>query len=112
MSLNEVCRRAGVSKPGLYREFGSEDGLLVAVLARYAERVVQPILQRLEEEKPFGETFDWVLDFMTNRPAGAPAGCLIAKMRTSPSLLGPKTLEQLELLRATMGDAYTRWFSR
>ena len=31
MSVNEVCRRAGISKPGLYREFGGEDGLLTAV---------------------------------------------------------------------------------
>jgi AcrR family transcriptional regulator len=31
---------AGISKPSLYREFGSEDGLTRAVLDRYAERVL------------------------------------------------------------------------
>ena len=36
ISLNEVCRRAQVSKPGLYREFGNEDGLLDAVLTRWS----------------------------------------------------------------------------
>ena len=32
VSLNELCRRAEVSKPGVYREFGGEEGLLDAVL--------------------------------------------------------------------------------
>ncbi len=30
--LNELCRRAAVSKPGVYREFGGEDGLMDAVV--------------------------------------------------------------------------------
>ena len=27
-SLNELCRQLDLSKPGLYREFGGEDGLI------------------------------------------------------------------------------------
>ncbi|MFT6397207.1 MAG: AcrR family transcriptional regulator, partial [Bradymonadia bacterium] len=40
VSLNETCRRAGISKPGLYREFGGEDQFTSAVLARYCETVL------------------------------------------------------------------------
>lgn len=35
VSLNELYRRADVSKPGVYREFGGEDGLMAAVLEHY-----------------------------------------------------------------------------
>ena len=43
VSLNAICQMAGVSKPSLYREFGSEDGLSRAVLDTYAERVLSDI---------------------------------------------------------------------
>ena len=43
LSLNEICRRSGVSKPGLYREFTNEDGLMKAVLIRYEEQVLSPV---------------------------------------------------------------------
>ncbi|MBT5864543.1 MAG: helix-turn-helix transcriptional regulator, partial [Ilumatobacter sp.] len=42
VSLNEICRRAGVSKPGLYRAFGGEDKLLDAALEHYADVVLAP----------------------------------------------------------------------
>lgn len=44
VSVNAVCVLAGISKPSLYREFGSEDGLTAAVLERYR----QTVLVRLE----------------------------------------------------------------
>ncbi|MEM9757417.1 MAG: TetR/AcrR family transcriptional regulator, partial [Pseudomonadota bacterium] len=39
VSLNTICQMAGVSKPALYRQFGNEDGLMRAVLDRYAAQV-------------------------------------------------------------------------
>ena len=36
VSVNAICQMAGISKPSLYREFGSEDGLSRAALDRYA----------------------------------------------------------------------------
>jgi AcrR family transcriptional regulator len=44
VSVNAVCVLACISKPSLYREFGSEDGLTAAVLERYR----QTVLVRLE----------------------------------------------------------------
>ena len=31
VSVNEICKKAEVSKPGLYREFNNEEGLIIAV---------------------------------------------------------------------------------
>ncbi len=42
VSVNAVCAMAGVSKPSLYREFGSEDGLTAAVLEHYGQTVLVP----------------------------------------------------------------------
>ena len=53
MSVNEVCRRADISKPGLYREFGGEDGLLTAVLQLYRDTVLQKLYSLLESPHPF-----------------------------------------------------------
>lgn len=55
MSVNEVCRRAGVSKPGLYRAYGSEDGLTSAVLQRYEETETETILDIVAQDRPFAE---------------------------------------------------------
>ena len=35
VSLNEICFKAKISKPGFYREFGGEDGLMRSVLHLY-----------------------------------------------------------------------------
>lgn len=43
VSLNSICRLAGVSKPSLYRELGSEDGLTRATLDHYAEQVLSDV---------------------------------------------------------------------
>ena len=53
ISLNEICRRAEVSKPGLYREFGHEDGLMKAVLVAYQKQVLAPVYQMIAADAPF-----------------------------------------------------------
>ena len=109
MSLNEVCRRALVSKPGVYREFGSEDGLMDAVLTLYSERVLAPIMKLTTEERPFDEMLGTMVDFMTTAPTSGPTGCLLAKMRASPSRLGPVTRAHIERLREASVEAYVGW---
>ena len=53
--LNELCRRADVAKPGIYREFGGEDGLTDAVLERYAGTVLAPTWELTTHDRPFAE---------------------------------------------------------
>ena len=56
VSLNEICFKAKISKPGLYREFGGEDGLMKSVLLLYKNTLIQQILDLLKLEKTFDET--------------------------------------------------------
>ena len=44
---------AEVSKPGLYREFGNEDGLMKAVLAAYQKQVLASVYQMIAADAPF-----------------------------------------------------------
>lgn len=111
LGVNEICRRVGISKPGLYREFGGEDGLTAAVLDHYWATVIQPSFLPLSAETPFGEVLSAVLVWLTSE-RGTPAGCLFAKMRSLPSDLGPETTARVAVLRDTMRTAYQAWFER
>lgn len=113
VSLNEICRRAGVAKPGLYREFGDEDHLMDAVLARYHLDVLQPILASLDIDRPFHQAVDSLLTMLTKPArAGRPSGCMIAKMRAARSRLGPVTSERLDRIRVEAIAAYAAWLQR
>lgn len=113
VSVNEICRRANISKPGLYREFGSEDQLLDAALTRYYETVLAPVMATLTEDRPFQQTLDSMIEFAT-RPASSdlPAGCLFAKMRTARGHLGPKTAQHVDRLRDQGVAAFTTWLNK
>lgn len=113
VSVNEICRRAKISKPGLYREFGSEDQLLDAVLTQYSEAVLGPRMAVFSEDRTFHATLDSVINFAT-LPATSdkPAGCLFAKMRTVRGRLGPVTGEHVDLLRDQLIAVYSTWLTR
>ena len=110
VSLNEICRRACVSKPGLYREFGGEDGLMTAALAYYGTRVVEPMLKMLATERPFREVLRELVDWITTEH-DTPAGCLLARMRATPVRLGESTTAAVEALRDQSRAAYEAWYA-
>ena len=113
VSVNEICRRAGVSKPGLYREFGNEDQLMDAVLTRYSERVLGPVMATLAEDRPFRETLNALIEFVTREETPeTPAGCLFVKMRSLRWRLGPITREHVDRLRDQTVAAYAAWLER
>lgn len=113
VSLNEICRRAGVSKPGLYREFGGEDQLMDAALTRYSATVLGPMWATLADDRPFRETLDALIDFATREETpDVPSGCLFANMRTSRGRLGPVTSEHVEELREGAVGTYAAWLER
>ena len=111
ISVNEICRRAKISKPGLYREFGGEDGLMEAVLDHYRDVVVVPLLSMLSADRPFAEVLSELIFWMT-QDHGTPAGCLFVKMRSFPSRLGPATSARVEAIRDEMRGAYADWYQR
>lgn len=113
VSLNEICRRAGVSKPGLYREFGGEDQLMDAALTRYSATVLGPMLATLADDRPFREALDALIDFATREETpDVPSGCLFVNMRTSRGRLGPVTGEHVDQLREGAVGAYAAWLER
>lgn len=114
MSLNEICRRCEISKPGLYREFGSEDGLMKAVILAYQEQVLTLVLQMLNTETSFRETLDNLVSFVTavNDNQEAPKGCLLVKMRESRIHVGDATREQIDFAHEQALKAYEEWVER
>lgn len=67
-SVNAITRMAGISKPSLYREFGSEDGLKLAVLDRYAEQVLSDMFVLLHGAMGLRETLDTLVGFASDGP--------------------------------------------
>ena len=112
VSINEICRRAGVSKPGLYREFGGEDGLMDAALQRYAETVLAPNFEGDSEGALFVDVLDAAIDVVVDIERSGPLGCLHANMRQAPDRLGPQTRKRVQAIREHAKSTYAMWVER
>lgn len=114
VSINEVCKRAGVSKPGVYREFGNEDGLKQAVLKAYQQEMLRPIYEMIAIDKPFRESLEELISTITtlNEDKDAPKGCLLVKMRESYTDMGDATQEQINYAKQQALTAYKNWVER
>jgi AcrR family transcriptional regulator len=105
VSVNAITQMAGISKPSLYRAFGSEDGLSRAVLDRYAEQVLSEMFLILHGGKGLRRTLDALIDFASGDPR-METGCLFYKMRAGKHRLGPDTLARVEEIDAAAQAAY------
>lgn len=108
LSINALCKQLIVSKPTLYREFGSEDGVHDAVLECYVAAVIEPTLALIAQPRPFSavlcDLLDWIAD------AGRqPAGCLLTDMRTARDRLGPATSARVAATQHRVRAAYEGW---
>ncbi|KFF70586.1 MULTISPECIES: TetR/AcrR family transcriptional regulator [Pectobacterium] len=114
LSLNEICRRSGISKPSLYREFSNEDGLMKAVLIKYQEQVLNPVQQMLNSKTPFREALDNLVSFATSVSCNheSPNGCLFIKMRESRMHLGEATRAQVDFLEEQGLSVFRKWVER
>jgi AcrR family transcriptional regulator len=101
-----------VSKPGLYREFGSDDGLKTAALETYQRLAIAPFLALLRVDQPMAQTVEHVIDFLTQGKDALelPAGCLFVSMRGQRSRLGPRTMARLDDVREEFLAALRTWF--
>ncbi|MCL4797692.1 MAG: TetR/AcrR family transcriptional regulator [Bryobacteraceae bacterium] len=111
VSLNSICRLAGVSKPSLYREFGSEDGLTLATLDRYAEQVLSDVIAILHTGAGLRATLDAFIDFACDDPR-METGCLFYKMRSGKHRLGPQTRARIDELDAMARGAFETFLQR
>lgn len=111
MSVNEVCRRACISKPGLYREFGGEDGLLAAVLNLYRETVVARFKEHLEGNHPFLESMQLFIKTFF-RETGHPPGCLLAEYRLAYQDLGEASKRMVSVAVEEYRGILKAWLGR
>ena len=105
VSVNEICGLARVSKPSLYRKFGSEDGLTRAVLERYAVEVLADVLAMVRPGGGLRATLEALIAFASDDPR-METGCLFYKMRSGKHRLGPETRALVEELDAGARAAY------
>lgn len=105
ISLNAICQKAGVSKPSVYREFGSEDGLTRAALDSYAERVLSDVFAILHSGSGFRKTLEALIDFAST-DTRMETGCLFYKMRAGKHRLGPETRARVDALDQAAHSAY------
>jgi len=108
VSVNAICQMAGISKPSLYRTFGSEDGLTRAALDTYAERVLSDVFAILQSGKGLRETLDALVEFASADPR-METGCLFYKMRAGKHRLGPETRARVEDIDAAAQEAYAEF---
>lgn len=114
VSINDICALSGASKPGIYREFGNDDGLKSAVLSTYWTLAVEPFLSILESNQPFNETIAALIDFMTQDRAAMelPPGCLFVMMRAQRWQLGTSTGAKLDHYRQQFLARVSDWIER
>lgn len=105
VSVNAICEMAGISKPSLYRAFGSEDGLTRAALDRYAADVLADIFAILHAGQGLNDTLAALVDFASDDPR-METGCLFYKMRAGKHRLGAETRARVEEIDADARAAY------
>ena len=111
VSIGEICKLTGASKPGIYREFGSDDGLKCAALESYRSLALLPLFAILKRDHCFAAAKAALVAFTTqDREAlGVPSGCLFVAMRAQRDSLGSATGERVDQLRDEVLDAYMVW---
>ena len=114
VSINDICKLTGASKPGVYREFTSDDGLKKSALKAYETLAVQPLIDILHLDQPVSKTIDAVIEFIAQdrKSINIPNGCLLVMMTTQSDQLGKTTLEELNRIRADLFTAYFEWVER
>lgn len=105
VSVNAICQMAGISKPSLYRTFGSEDGLMRSALDSYAEQVLSDVFSIVTSGNGLQETLAALIDFAAADPR-METGCLFYKMRAGKHRLGPETRARVEDIDAAAKSAY------
>jgi AcrR family transcriptional regulator len=113
VSISDICGLTGTSKPGVYREFGSDDGLKASVLETYQRLAIRPLIDILERDQSTMDTINALIGFMTQDRTdfNIPQGCLFVMMRAQSQQLGPSTCDKLHEVRRQLLDAYEAWIT-
>lgn len=111
VSVNAICQMAGISKPSLYRAFGNEDGLTLAALDRYADRVLGGLFAILQSDQAVSPMMEALIDFAIENPR-LETGCLFYKMRAGKHRLGPRTRARVDEIDAAAVQAFEAYLGR
>ena len=111
VSINDICKLTGASKPAIYRAFGSDDELKSKVLDVYEQVAIRPLLNIFEASQTFDATIEAAIAFMMQDRdvLNVPKGCLFVMMRTQHDRFGPKTMQKLDLLREQFERGISKW---
>ncbi len=114
VSVRDICLKSGASKPGVYREFGSDDGLKIAVLDAYRSAVLVPLYSILSKDQPFSEAVDALILFTTQdrQGPGLPDGCLFVAMRARRDELGEGARNKIDQMRDETLENYKTWIDK
>ena len=105
ISVNMICKTAGISKPSLYREFKNEDSLMCAALERYIAQIIPEIFQILTQKISLSEIIQQLIDYICDEPKFE-KGCLFQKLYYGQNDLGPLTLARVRKIRLNAIESY------
>ena len=85
-----------------------------SVLVAYQKKITIPILEIFKSDKKFDDTLDTLISFITDRDnnQNKPKGCLLAKLRQSQNKFGPKTQQQINLIKKQVLVRYEAWIEQ
>jgi len=114
VSINDISLESGASKPGIYREFGNDDGLKEAALQAYGDMVLNPLFDILASDQNFDQALNSLIKFTVQDRLvlGIPNGCLHVVMRSQRDDFGPLTQLKIDQLRQDILEKYTEWINR
>lgn len=114
VSVNSVCQRAGVAKPSLYKEFGSEDGLKQAILIDYQNMTLAPLYKMLADDQPFEVALEALMAYILrdHQEYGMPNGCLFIDMCQCRAQLGKLTGQQVDQFHTLSLKTFEEWIVR
>jgi TetR/AcrR family transcriptional repressor of nem operon len=100
-SVEDLVAATGVSRYGLYGEFGDKNGLFLAALAHYQAHVVQPMLDLLGQPgaplAALRALFGRLAEFA--RQPGGRLGCLVFNSVNETGLHDPATADKILEIR-------------
>ena len=108
-SLNELCRQLEVSKPGLYREFGGEDGLIADCLTLYGQISKNAFEAIISDNQPFNVQLTEFIDQIFTFHDQFPQGCLLMQASREQRVLGPASLDALQSAGADFFKMVHSW---
>lgn len=109
-SIEDLVAATGVSRYGLYSEFGDKKGLFLAALERYQNNVVRPLFEIIDQPDaslPALRALFAMLSEFLRQPSGK-LGCLIFNSVNEAGLHDESTVSKILEIRERMAQGILR----